>query len=105
MIRHNMLIVVSDLHFTDGTATNNLSPRAFKHFLDFIKRGMRKNTEEIIIVFAGDTFDLLRTDYWMTVEDKEKPWGMDMGYEDRKYKHIKNIFEKTLEPMQKALRY
>jgi len=96
MIEHSMLVAVSDLHLTDGTATNNLSPRAFKHFFEFIKRSIRKDTEEIIIVFAGDTFDLLRTDYWMTVDDKEKPWGMEKGYEDRGYKHIKNIFEKTL---------
>jgi len=38
MIEHSMLVAVSDLHLTDGTATNNLSPRAFKHFFEFIKR-------------------------------------------------------------------
>ncbi|HOJ43041.1 MAG TPA: hypothetical protein PK800_02875, partial [Syntrophorhabdaceae bacterium] len=64
---------------------------------DFIKRSIRKHTEEIVIVFAGDTFDLLRTDYWMTVENEEKPWGMKEGYEGRKNKHLKNIFEKIIE--------
>lgn len=103
VIENNMLVAVSDLHLTDGTATNNLSPRAFKHFFNFIKRGIRENTDEIIIVLAGDTFDLLRTDYWMKVDDREKPWAMEDGYEDKKHGHLKKIFEKTLEVNSESL--
>jgi UDP-2,3-diacylglucosamine pyrophosphatase LpxH len=74
-----MLIVISDLHLSDGTSCHNLSHRAFSHFFDFIKRSMRKEYEELIIVFAGDTLDLLRSEYWMTVEDREKPWNNSSG--------------------------
>ncbi|MCX7966345.1 MAG: metallophosphoesterase, partial [Syntrophorhabdaceae bacterium] len=97
VLENNMLVVISDLHLSDGTATNNLSPRAFKHFFNFIKRSVRENTQEIIIVFAGDTFDLLRTEYWMTVHQNERPWGMEEGYENKKHMHIKIILEKILE--------
>ncbi|MCX5804079.1 MAG: hypothetical protein NTU69_11225, partial [Proteobacteria bacterium] len=70
-----MLIVISDLHLSDGTSCHNLSHRAFSHFFDYIKGSMRKEYEELIVVFAGDTLDLLRSEYWMTVEDREKPWN------------------------------
>ncbi len=97
MIKKTMLIVISDLHLSDGTAANNLSPRAFRHFQNFIKRGVRENTKEIIIVFAGDTFDLLRSEYWMTVQDDEKPWAWG-DFDKKKIKaHLKNIFKSIIE--------
>ncbi|MBP8625629.1 MAG: metallophosphoesterase [Syntrophorhabdaceae bacterium] len=98
MIKETMLVVISDLHLSDGTATNNLSPRAFKHFHNLIKRAIRENTKEIIIVFAGDTFDLLRSEYWMTVQDDEKPWATDNNIDKNKIKtHLMNIFKNILD--------
>ncbi|HON86470.1 MAG TPA: metallophosphoesterase [Syntrophorhabdaceae bacterium] len=97
MIKRTMLVVVSDLHLSDGTAANNLSPRAFKHFHNLIKRSIRDNTKEIILVFAGDTFDLLRSEYWMTVEDNEKPWAIGSGETHKKQNHLKNIFSNIID--------
>lgn len=92
-----MLVVVSDLHLTDGTASNNLSHRAFTHFLDFIKRGIREKTKEIIIVFAGDTFDLLRSEYWMTAKDCDKPWATNPVQDSKNQRHLTNIFNNIME--------
>jgi UDP-2,3-diacylglucosamine pyrophosphatase LpxH len=74
MLKGYMLIVISDLHFSDGSSSRNISHRAFSHFFQHIKRGLRDENKEIIIVFAGDTFDLLRSEYRMAVGDEEKPW-------------------------------
>ncbi len=87
-----MLIVISDLHFSDGTSSRNVSHRAFSHFFEHIKRGLKDENKEIIVVFAGDTFDLLRSDYWMTVKDDEKPWSNDKPYQQ----HLKNILNNTI---------
>lgn len=88
-----MLIVISDLHLSDGTSCHNLSHRAFSHFFDYIKGSMRKEYEELIVVFAGDTLDLLRSEYWMTVEDKEKPWNNSTPY----HPHLKHILSNAIE--------
>lgn len=114
MLKGYMLIVISDLHFSDGSSSHNISHRAFSHFFEHIKRGLRDEFKELIIVFAGDTFDLLRSEYWVTVEDGEKPWaeedqgsgirgqgsrskeqrawGREQGYKN----HLKTILEKIL---------
>jgi UDP-2,3-diacylglucosamine pyrophosphatase LpxH len=61
-----MLVVLSDLHFNDGSATaENVPARAFALFLDHVldlaeHAGARKLT----LLFLGDIFDLLRTEYW-----------------------------------------
>lgn len=113
MLKVNMLIVISDLHFSDGTSSQNISHRAFLHFFQHIKNGMRDENKEIIIVFAGDTFDLLRSEYWMTVDDNERPWGDTTQKTDIKHqktastttyqKHINAIFDRILSANQTSL--
>jgi len=112
MINMLMLIVISDLHFTDGTASLNVSHRAFSHFFNYLQRSMRQEYKELIIVFAGDTFDLLRSNHWMAMDEKEKPWNINNmeqrtgseGGENRWYqKHITEIFHKTIEANSKSL--
>ena len=107
-----MLIVISDLHLSDGTSSHNISHRAFSHFFDYIKRSLRKEYKELIVVFAGDTFDLLRSDYWLNVDDAEKPWG-DLPKDSRQYavsskqqnkeSHLKNILNNILETNKTSL--
>lgn len=93
MLKANMLIVISDMHFSDGTSSQNISHRAFSHFFQHIKRSVRDENKELIVVFAGDTFDLLRSEYWMTVNDDERPWGMRVRATQ---KHLEVIFEDIL---------
>jgi UDP-2,3-diacylglucosamine pyrophosphatase LpxH len=74
-----MLVFISDLHFIDGTAgSHNIKPKAFDYFFDDLQGiiGDKNNAiQEVIFVFLGDIFDLLRTTYWLTSPADETPWG------------------------------
>jgi UDP-2,3-diacylglucosamine pyrophosphatase LpxH len=74
-----MLVIISDLHFVDGSAgEHNLSHRAFEYFFEDVAAIVAKpsnNIEEIKIVLLGDTFDLLRTEGWFDYPVEERPWG------------------------------
>ncbi|MCL6622678.1 MAG: metallophosphoesterase [Syntrophobacterales bacterium] len=74
-----MLVFISDLHFTDGTAgEHNLNPRAFDYFFDDLEgiiTDPRNQVQEFILVFLGDIFDLLRTTHWFGYPEDERPWG------------------------------
>jgi UDP-2,3-diacylglucosamine pyrophosphatase LpxH len=74
-----MLVFISDLHFIDGTAgAHNIKPKAFDYFFDDLKGIIADENnaiQEVIFVFLGDIFDLLRTTYWLTTPVDETPWG------------------------------
>ncbi len=74
-----MLVFISDLHFTDGTAgEHNLTPRAFDYFFDDLQgviQDPRNRVRELSLVFLGDIFDLLRTTGWFGYPEAERPWG------------------------------
>jgi len=91
-----MLIFISDIHFVDGTAKENVSYDAFVLFFEsiaskceWLKRDGRK-IKEIKIVFLGDIFDLLRTEMWFSYPVDERPWG---NKEDKIEEHANKIFE------------
>jgi len=72
-----MLIILSDLHLTDGTTSSNVHETAFKEILvpEIIANAKTKGPTEIRIVLLGDIFDLVRTEYWVgTVPQEERPW-------------------------------
>jgi len=70
-----MLIFISDLHFIDKTAgLHNTPSRALEGVFKDIRDYSDKPTE-IKIIFLGDTFDLIRTTYWLDVPESERPWG------------------------------
>jgi UDP-2,3-diacylglucosamine pyrophosphatase LpxH len=73
-----MMVLVSDLHLTDGSTARNVNPEAFALMASLVldtaaKRGAR----EIHLVLLGDIFDLVRTDYWhrTRVPADLRPWG------------------------------
>jgi UDP-2,3-diacylglucosamine pyrophosphatase LpxH len=74
-----MLVFISDLHFIDGTAgAHNIKPKAFDYFFDDLNGIIDEKDnaiQEVIFVFLGDIFDLLRTTYWFTAPVEETPWG------------------------------
>ena len=74
-----MLIFISDLHMSDGTAGPvNVPPAAFTGtFADLADHARSANAKEITLVFLGDVFDLIRTARWFNddIPPDEKPWG------------------------------
>ncbi|HHQ48836.1 MAG TPA: hypothetical protein ENK19_08145, partial [Acidobacteria bacterium] len=81
-----MLVVISDLHFTEertdaiagergrlDPVVRNLGPRAFQAFFDTLARqAVRDDAREVHLVLAGDIFDLHRTGLWF--RGTERPW-------------------------------
>lgn len=94
-----MLIIVSDLHFRDGTAgEHNVSPRAFEGFLETLAAAARATcAREVTILFLGDIFDLLRTELWFDVPEPERPWGLPVGATDALERHASWILDTILE--------
>jgi hypothetical protein len=84
-----MLVVISDLHFTDGTTSNwkgkedlfNVSPRAFKLLFGKISDIIeRKNgaISKVTFVYNGDIFDPLRTHVWFKAPKSKRPWSIPL---------------------------
>ncbi len=83
-----MLVIISDLHLTDGTSGTNISPDAFRVFIENLGRtaanasersnGEYRPIERIDIVMLGDVFEHLRTGKWFEFEKGEpgyvRPW-------------------------------
>jgi UDP-2,3-diacylglucosamine pyrophosphatase LpxH len=85
-----MLVVMSDLHFVDGTAgDHNLPFSAFESvFLsDIVSIAKRKKATEIKLVLAGDIFDLIRTDQWLSIDLEDRPWGKNGMREVEESRH------------------
>jgi len=87
-----MLVFLSDLHFTDGTAVkHDLNVNAFLDFFsELAERAAAVKAKEIIIVFLGDIFDLLRTEKWFQIPAEERPWG-NKKQESRMLEHCLEI--------------
>ncbi|RCS47771.1 hypothetical protein DTL42_14750 [Bremerella cremea] len=77
-----MLVVLSDLHLTDGTSCETLDPGAFQIFCERLQDlavraswrsdGRYEPIPSIDIVLLGDVFDVMRSSRWLI--DGPKPW-------------------------------
>ncbi len=72
-----MLVVISDLHFVDGTAgAHNVACEAFLAWMqDVLILAEDKGATGLDILFLGDIFDLIRTEKWFEVAPEHRPWG------------------------------
>ena len=73
-----MLVIVSDLHLTDGSTARNVAAEAFPLMASLIRdTAARRRAREIHLVLLGDIFDLVRSDYWLRegVSPDDRPWG------------------------------
>lgn len=64
-----MLVVLSDLHFTDGTLGEeaNIPARAFEYLADDLRaliENERSEVKDVDVLLLGDIFDVLRSDCW-----------------------------------------
>lgn len=79
-----MLVIVSDLHFTDGSRGATVSPRAFSLFLERLREsavaaswrtdGRYRPIERLDLVLLGDVLDVIRSARWLSLPGI-RPWG------------------------------
>ncbi|MBI4731343.1 MAG: hypothetical protein HY781_04325 [Chloroflexi bacterium] len=83
-----MLIIVSDLHLTDGTCGRSISSTAFKLFFDRLREltlnaswradGYYNPVQEVDLLLLGDILDLQHSTLWLEKEDgtpnTARPW-------------------------------
>lgn len=101
-----MLVIISDLHFTDGTTSNwvdgndtfNIKPGAFKLFLSKISdiiEHKKKLISKVSFIYNGDIFDPLRTYIWFDAQLDEQPWSVPL-VRKKVYVKCKEILEKII---------
>jgi hypothetical protein len=79
-----MLVIISDLHLSDGTTGETLSPGAMEIFANRLQElvfgaswridGGYKPIERIDLVLLGDVLDLIRTTRW-SIRANIRPWS------------------------------
>ena len=73
-----MLVVISDLHLTDGTTSENVAPQAFDILKQEIVDNVRRaKAQEVQVLLLGDIFDIVRTEWWFDpahVQPNMRPW-------------------------------
>ncbi|HYO25858.1 MAG TPA: hypothetical protein VEQ85_13025 [Lacipirellulaceae bacterium] len=77
-----MLVIISDLHLTDGTSGSTISPGAFQllgeRLVDLAcgasqrRDGSYRPIERIDLVLLGDVLDVIRSSRWL--DDRTRPW-------------------------------
>ena len=72
-----MLVVFSDIHLSDESTSFNVKPEAFTKILqkEIELCAQRNDAKEIRIILNGDVLDFVRTDYWLKLDSKERPWN------------------------------
>ena len=85
-----MLVIVSDLHLTDGTAGSTVESGAFEIFAERVRElavaaswrsdGRYRPIERIDLVLLGDILDVVRSAQWAAVPGV-RPWGNSLAPE------------------------
>ena len=80
-----MLVIVSDLHLTDGTSGQTIKENAFRIFADRVrdlafdaswrKGGRYRPVERVDIILLGDILDAIRSSAWLDSGDGTRPWS------------------------------
>ncbi len=80
-----MLVIISDLHLTDGTSGETIRPGAFRAFRESLRelafdaswRTDKKYVpvDGIDLVLLGDILDVIRSTRWCGAPPQVRPWG------------------------------
>ena len=80
-----MLVIISDLHLTDGTSGETIRSGAFRAFRESIRELAYDGSwrtddkyvpvERIDIVLLGDILDVIRSTQWCGAPPEVRPWG------------------------------
>ena len=83
-----MLVIISDLHLTDGTSGETIHADAFKGFQENLRElayyaswrdeNRYVPVERIDLVLLGDILDVIRSTTWCAAPPEVRPWG-DQG--------------------------
>ncbi len=100
-----MLVICSDIHFSDGTLDPfNVPAYAFRIVLDHLKAILERpgnRVKDIEIVLLGDIFDLLRTDQWKP-DDRRAPMPWTSPDEELE-RRVDGILARLLQKNDEAL--
>ena len=102
-----MLVIISDLHFTDGTTSNwvkgkdtfNIKPGAFKLLLSKISdiiENKKDLIQKVCFIYNGDIFDPLRSYKWFDADEDEQPWSMPLD-KNKLYAKCGKIVKKIID--------
>lgn len=79
-----MLVIISDLHLTDGSSGATISPGAFRLFTERLRElaytaswrvdGSYRPIERLDLVLLGDVLDVIRSSQWIARRDV-RPWS------------------------------
>jgi len=79
-----MLVIISDLHLTDGTSGETIRPGAFRTFRESLRalaydaswRDEKKYSpiDGIDLVLLGDILDVIRSTRWCAAGAGVRPW-------------------------------
>ena len=80
-----MLVIISDLHLTDGTSGQTIKENAFRIFTErvrdmacdasFRQDNTYKPVERIDILLLGDILDVIRSTAWLEDDANTRPWS------------------------------
>jgi hypothetical protein len=80
-----MLVIISDLHLTDGTSGETIRPGAFRAFRESLRelafdaswRSDKRYVpiDGIDLVLLGDILDVIRSTRWCGAPARVRPWG------------------------------
>lgn len=96
-----MLVIVSDLHLTDGTTARTLDADAFRMFVErmqdmAVRASWRADDryrplDGIDIVLLGDVFDLVNSAAWLT--GPVRPWSSDSATAEQTSQIVTDILQ------------
>lgn len=75
-----MLVVLSDIHLSDGRTARNVHASAFKLLCqEIVAAADAKDAIEVHVLLLGDILDLVRTNYWhKETKPEERPWNGEL---------------------------
>ncbi len=113
-----MLVIISDLHLTDGTSGEIIDEKAFRIFRNRLSdmaydaswrkdenqadpnNGYYLPIDHLDILLLGDILDVLRSEKWNGTDEINMPWTKDRG--DAFYKKLEEITQSILENNKKS---
>ena len=104
-----MLVIISDLHLTDGTSGSTISAGAFQLLSDRVadlamiasqrRDGSYRPVERVDLLLLGDILDVVRSTQWL--EGPVRPW--DDGNSTALFERVEHITADTLRKNERAL--